>query len=107
MRFCGLDLAMLGLRLEALEQSNTLLLARRIAFRLAELDEGRGIVKIALETRQSTEPILELGAFAHDLLRGVRIVPEGRILGLGTQFGEAARRCLDVKDASSAVPWTA
>ena len=53
------------------------------------------------------EPILELGALAHDFLRGFGIVPEIWILGLGVQFGEAARRGIDVKDASSAVPWTA
>ena len=29
------------------------------------------------------------------------------VFGFGVQFGESARRGLDVKDASSAVPWTA
>ena len=51
--------------------------------------------------------LLELGALAHDLLRGLGIVPEVGILGLGVQFGEAALGGIPVKDASSAVRRTA
>ena len=50
------------------------------------------------------EPILESRALAHQFLRGVGVVPEIGVFGLGVQFGEAARRRIDVKDASSAVP---
>ena len=35
------------------------------------------------------------------------VVPELGVFGFGVQFGEAARRSIDVKDASSAVPGTA
>jgi hypothetical protein len=41
------------------------------------------------------------------LLRGLRIVPEIWILDLGVQFGETAASGVDVKDASSAIPWIA
>ena len=38
------------------------------------------------------ELVLKLGALAHDLLRGLGIVPEVRVFGDGVQLGEAARR---------------
>ena len=46
-----------------------------------------GIFEIPLETRQGAEPLFELGSLAHDLLRGVGIVPEGGVFDLGVEFG--------------------
>jgi hypothetical protein len=40
-------------------------------------------------------------------LRGFGIVPEIGIFGFGVQFGKTTRGSLDVKDASSAIPWIA
>jgi hypothetical protein len=37
-------------------------------------------------------------------LRTFGIVPKVGVFGLGIQFGKAARRSIDVKDASSAIP---
>jgi len=40
-------------------------------------------------------------------LRGIGVVPEIGIFNFGIQFGKTARRSLNVKDASSAIPWIA
>jgi hypothetical protein len=40
-------------------------------------------------------------------LRGFGVVPEIGVFGFGVQFGEAASRLFDVKDASSAARLTA
>jgi hypothetical protein len=40
-------------------------------------------------------------------LRGLGVVPEIWVFDLGVQFGETAMGGLDVKDASSAIPWIA
>jgi len=40
-------------------------------------------------------------------LRGIGIVPEIGIFDFGVQFREAACCNIDVKDASSAIPWIA
>ena len=84
-----------------------LVLGRGVALHLAELDQRDGVVEIALDLGERAEPVLQHRALAHQLLRGVGIVPEVRVFGLGVQFGETPRRGIDVKDASSAVPWTA
>ena len=78
-----------------------------IVLRLGEFDQRHRVVQLALEACGGAEPILELGPLAHDLLRGFGVVPEIGIFDLGVQFGEAAGRGIDVKDASSAIPWTA
>ena len=62
---------------------------------------------VALELTDGFELILELGAFAHDLLGRLRVVPQRRVLGFSVQFREAAGGGIDVKDASSAVRRTA
>jgi len=40
-------------------------------------------------------------------LRGIRIVPEVGVFDPGIQFGKTSRGDIDVKDASSAIPWIA
>ena len=102
-----LDLAPLGLDLQALQLIDRLFLGGGIVFRLGEFDERRGVVEFALETREGAEPIFEFGALAHDFLRGFGVVPEIWIFDLGVQLFETAISSLDVKDASSAIPWIA
>jgi hypothetical protein len=74
---------------------------------LTEFDERDGVFELVIEPCERAEPILEVGALAHHLLGGVGIVPEVGVFDLGVQLGQAARRGVDVKDASSAIPWTA
>ena len=102
-----LDLAALGLRQHGLEARQPLLLRVGIGFVLAELDEGDGILQRVIQARQRAQPVLEIGALAHQLLGRLGIVPEFRVLDLGVQLGQTARGSIDVKDASSAVPRTA
>ena len=103
----GFDLPSFALDLQRLELIDPLLLGRRVALAFAKLDERDGVVELAFELGERLQAILENRSLAHQLLRGVRIVPERRSFGFGVQFGEAARRSIDVKDASSAVRRTA
>ena len=102
-----LELAALAFRLQRPELRQALVLGAGIALLLAELDQRRRVVEFALDLGERSQPILQHRPLAHHLLRGVRLGPELRIFGFGVQFGEAARRGIDVKDASSAVPRTA
>ena len=90
--------------LQGAQRVEPLGLGRRIALGLAEFDEGDGVVEIAVDLVDAAEPVFQHRALAHHLLRGFGIVPEIGVFGFGVQFGEAARRSLDVKDASSAIP---
>jgi len=103
----GFDLTAARLCDEPLQRLDAFLLGRGVILALAELDQRDGVVELALEASDGAQAILELVALAHELLRNVRIVPEIGVFGFGVQFREAARRCIDVKDASSAVPRTA
>ena len=102
-----LQLQALGLREQRLQRRDAFLLGRLVAFRLAELDERHGVVELALELLLRAEPLLELAALAHDLLRGLGVVPEIGVFDARVQLAETTGRRIDVKDASSAVPWTA
>ena len=96
------DLAAVGLGQERAERRKSLALRIAIALALAEFDKGHGIVEIAVEFRERAQPVLEIGALAHDLLCSVGIGPEPRVLDAGVQFGETPCCAIDVKDASSA-----
>ena len=102
-----LELAALALRLQRLQRARPSALGRRVALGLAEFDQRRRVVEVALNLGERAQPVLEHRALAHQLLRGFGIVPEVGVFGFGVEFGEPARRGLDVKDASSAVPRTA
>ncbi len=80
---------------------------RRVALDLAEFDQRGGVLQLAFEFGERLQAVFQDGALAHQFLRGVGIVPERGIFGFRVQFREAARRCIDVKDASSAVRRTA
>ncbi len=102
-----LELAPLALGLERLQRRDALGLGRLVALGLAEFDQRRRVVELALDLRQRAEPVLQHRALAHELLGGFRVVPETGLFGFRVQFGQTPRRRVDVKDASSAVPWTA
>ena len=102
-----LELAPLAFRLQRPELRQALVLGLGIALLLAEFDQRRRVVELALDLGERAQPILQHRPLAHHLLRGVGLGPELGVFGFGVQFGEAARRGIDVKDASSAVPRTA
>ena len=102
-----LHLAALAFGFQRLELGEPFRFGRGVAFGLAELDQRRRVVEVALDLGERAEAVFQHGAFAHQLLRGLRIAPQRRVFGFGVQFGQSARRGVDVKDASSAVPRTA
>ena len=71
---------------------------------LAERDHVDVVLQVALDLADAGQRILQRGALLHQLLGLLGIVPEIGVFGELVQLGEAGRRCLDVKDASSAVP---
>jgi hypothetical protein len=74
---------------------------------LAEFNHADLIFDLALDPADPGELPLERGAFLHQLLGFLRVVPETGIFGEGVQFGETSRGSIDVKDASSAARLTA
>jgi hypothetical protein len=102
-----LDLTAFGLGLQVFKLADAFLLGLGIPFGLTKLNERHGIVELRVEAGQSAQTIFKLGSLTHDFLRGVGIVPEIGVFDLGIQFGKTACRGLDVKDASSAIPWIA
>ena len=59
----------------------------RVAFGLAELDQGEGVVEVALDLGERAQPILQHVALAHQFLRGAGIVPEVGVFGFGVELG--------------------
>ena len=82
-----LELAALAFALERLELGEALRLRFRVAFHLAELDQRRGVGKVALDLGERAEAVLQQGALAHQLLRGVGIAPQPRVFRLGVELG--------------------
>jgi hypothetical protein len=74
---------------------------------LAEFDQFDIVGKLTLHARNLLDPRFEIGALAHQFLRGVGIVPKAWIFGERVQFPEAICGCIPVKDASSAARLTA
>ena len=102
-----LELPPLALGLERLQGGDAFGLGGFVALGLAELDERRRVVEVALDLRELAEPVLQRRPLAHELLGGLRVVPETRLFGFRVQLGETPRRRVDVKDASSAARRTA
>jgi hypothetical protein len=96
-----------ALALQRLELGEPFRLGRGVALGFAELHQRRRVVEVAFDLGERAEAVFQHGAFAHQLLRGLRIAPQRRVFGFGVEFGQSARRSVDVKDASSAVPRTA
>jgi len=84
-----LDLALRGLGLDGADLLLALGDGGGIVLHLAKLDQRLGVIEIAFELEDAVEPILKVGAFAGDLLRGGRIVPEIRMLDPGIQLLKA------------------
>ena len=74
---------------------------------LAELDHADLVVELALHAADGVELIVERGALLHHALGAGGVVPESGVFGLRVQLGETRLGCVEVKDASSAVRWTA
>ncbi len=103
----GVDLPPVGLGEQVFQGGAALALGCGVALLLPQLDEGDGVFEVAVELGERAKAIFKLVALAHDLLRGLRVGPQGGVLDAGVQFREAAGRGIDVKDASSAIPRTA
>jgi hypothetical protein len=73
-----------------------------VVLRLRHLDQIARVPQFIGEFGNGAERTVQLLALAHQLLRGLRIVPDGRVFGLGVQFVQAAIGLIPVKDASSA-----
>ena len=93
-------------RLQRLERLLRLVEHRLVALGLSHLGERERIVDLALDLEIAVDAAIEPRALAHQCLRARRIIPEFRIFDCGVQLGEAARRVIPVKDASSAAPTT-
>jgi hypothetical protein len=65
------------------------------------------IVELALHSPDGIELIIERVALLHHALGARSVVPQRRVFGLGVQFSETRFGFVEVKDASSAVQWTA
>ena len=78
----------------------------RVVLGFAQLDQGDGVVELALEPLVAGHRALERLALAHDLLRRLRVAPEVGVLGALVQLGQARGRGIPVKDASAAAPAT-
>jgi hypothetical protein len=78
-----------------------------VFLRLTELNKGKLVIKLLLDAPDCLELIVKRITLAHHALRPRLIVPEIGVFGFLVQFGEAPRRGVDVKGASSAVARTA
>src|SRR5262249_34924121 len=74
---------------------------------LAEIDQADVIVELALDAGDRAKLIVERCALLHQALRTLIVVPEVRVLGEAVQLFQPPLRLVDVKDTSSAGPWTA
>jgi hypothetical protein len=73
-----------------------------VALRIAELDQLDRVLVVLFDALVAVDQMVEPGALTGDFLRFLGIVPEGRVLDLLVQFGEAPVRDIPVKDASAA-----
>jgi hypothetical protein len=65
------------------------------------------IVELPFHPADGIELIIERVALLHHALGAGRVIPERGVFGLRIEFGEARLGFIEVKDASSAVLWTA
>jgi hypothetical protein len=81
--------------------------ARRVALRLAELEQGERVVELARQRLDRTDAAVELRLLAQGGLRLGLVGPQRRVGGGGGQLVTPLERAVPVKDASSAAPPTA
>ena len=78
-----------------------------VALFLAELDQPDIVVERLRQAFDRRDAVLEPLAFAHQLLRFRRVVPEVGVLGAHVQVVKPLYGLIPVKDASSAGLWPA
>jgi hypothetical protein len=93
--------------LKAAQQDCTFLDCAIIILGFAKLDKGQGIIKRTFKPLDADKALFKAIALTHDLLCRRRVVPEIRILDNSVQLGKTLLGTIPVKDASSAVQWTA
>ena len=101
-----LDLLAARIRRQLAQRGLAFLDGGLVLLGFAELDQRDGIVEVALELLIGVDRSLQRLALAHDLLRGLRVVPELGVFGALVQLGQALLRGIPVKDASAAAPAT-
>ena len=77
---------------------------------IAEIEREYGlerVVKLAFESVVAGDRLVEPGTLAHQRLRRLGVVPQIRVFRARVQLREILDRFVEVKDASSAEPWTA
>ena len=97
-----LDFALVAEILQFAQRHLALLDGGLVGFRLAELDQGRRVIELALELAIAADRFLQRRALAHQLLRLGAVAPQRRILGAIVQLGKPALGSIPVKDASAA-----
>ena len=102
-----LELAPRDLLLQVLERVLGFRDDAGIILGFAELDHLDIVLELALDLADAGQRILQRGALLHQLLRLLGVVPEIGVFRELVQLGKPCRRCLDVKDASSAARPTA
>ena len=102
-----LELAPRDLLLELLQRGFGFLHHAVVVLGLAERDHLDVVVEFALDLADAGQRILQRGALLHQLLSLLGIVPEIGVFGELVELGQPYRRCIDVKDASSAARPTA
>jgi hypothetical protein len=73
-----------------------------VVLAFAQLEQHQRVVQFLAEICKGRDRVVQRAPLAHHRLRGLRIVPQIRVLGLLVQFLEALLRALRVKDASLA-----
>jgi hypothetical protein len=75
---------------------------RLVVLGFGHLDETDGIIELVFHGAVSGDGAFQPVALAHEILRGLRVIPELRRFGLRVQLVEATDGFVPVKDASSA-----
>lgn len=98
----GLDLAGLCFAAHRTDRGFRLRHDTLVAFFLTKLDQADIVFQRLGETLDRRDAILETLAFAHQLLRFQRFVPEACVLGANIEVFKPLYGLIPVKDASSA-----
>ena len=101
------QLEFLGAQLQIAERARCFGKTVLVLFFLGKLRQGQRIFEFTLETAVSGNRLIKAGALLHQRLGGLLVIPKLGILGARVQLFQAFNRFVEVKDASSAEPWTA
>ena len=103
----ALQLELLGADLQLAERALCFLKTLLVLFLLGQLGQVERILELAFEVAVSADRLIEPGALLHDRLGGLLIIPQLGVFGARVQLFQILDRLVEVKDASSAEPWTA